>query len=96
MAKPHIMYLGGGDELVPEVESLSVVPVEEEDAPGKTVCKSCYLPNLIYTKLYYMFQQLEIFCFPYYLPFLVCIILIHCVFRKLYISQSKSILYIFM
>ncbi len=30
-AKPHIMYLTGGDELMPEVESLSVLPVLEEE-----------------------------------------------------------------
>ena len=47
MAKPHIMYLGGGDELVPEVESLSVVPVEEEEAPG-TIFELLWFPNFDY------------------------------------------------
>ena len=28
-AKPHIMYLTGGDDLLPDIESLAVVPVEE-------------------------------------------------------------------
>ena len=31
-AKPHIMYLTGGDDLMPDVESLAVVPhIEEEE-----------------------------------------------------------------
>ena len=30
-AKPHIMYLEGGETLLPDVESLSVLPVTEED-----------------------------------------------------------------
>ena len=34
MAKPHIMYLAGGDELVPEVESLAVIPGADGDEAG--------------------------------------------------------------
>ena len=37
MAKPHIMYMAGGDEIQPEVESLSIVPDVEADEPGLTV-----------------------------------------------------------
>ena len=36
MAKPHIMYLAGGDEIQPEVESLSIVPEVEAEEPGST------------------------------------------------------------
>ena len=38
-SKPHIMYLTGGDPLMPEVESLSVLPVlEPEDGMWHYVC----------------------------------------------------------
>ena len=37
-AKPHIMYLTGGDDLMPDIESLAVVPVIEDE---ESTCSFC-------------------------------------------------------
>ena len=43
MAKPHIMFLGGGDELVPEVESLAVLPRDDGDETGARTLLYCVI-----------------------------------------------------
>ncbi|XP_064642380.1 cilia- and flagella-associated protein 74-like [Lineus longissimus] len=43
VAKDHIMYMSGGDELTPNVESLAVLPVTEEEEDGKLPPQSLLL-----------------------------------------------------
>ena len=50
-AKAHIMYLTGGDDLTPEVESLSIVPrVEEEEGRKNNVARSISVLNSVIRK----------------------------------------------
>ncbi len=55
-AKPHIMYLTGGDELMPEVESLSVLPVLEEEE-GNLECTQTQIINMVLIGRYYVQHQ---------------------------------------
>ncbi|CAH1773330.1 unnamed protein product [Owenia fusiformis] len=46
VAKPHIMYVTGGDPLTPDIESLAVLPVTDHDDEDSKVMPQCVLVNV--------------------------------------------------